>query len=273
MHKVYQRALVSVALFDSVVEEQSQLDAVAAVWNWGIKDDNLPAYLPLDIIKTNLVDFLEIMANDQWNTRAWILQESLASDDHMVCLLKTKLSIPYMEPADDDVLPYVDFVPESFCITTEDIQRLINISRKLLLPPPLDFSTAAPSMGPEDQRATQVLERIKRSHPVTPFSSGMKIALIQGTNYGTRKTCSAATALTSLRTQLNFRVADRLVIMANICDYEIRLNTTEVETRFKSLTECLFALALMNGDLSLLNSEIYQSLSIQGIIAPNCHRF
>ena len=44
---------------------------------------------------------------------------------------------------------------------------------------------------------------------------------LEGPYLGPRKTCNAAVALYFLRTQLNHRPADRLAILANVCDYEI----------------------------------------------------
>lgn len=71
--------------------------------------------------------------------------------------------------------------------------------------------------------------------------------------------------LTRGRLALNHRPADLLTILANLCDYEIRLSTNEIEKRFKSLSLYLVALAIINEDLSLLAPGVYDNWRIQGI--------
>ncbi|KAK7423534.1 hypothetical protein QQX98_000992 [Neonectria punicea] len=56
-----------------------------------------------------------------------------------------------------------------------------------------------------------------------------------------------------------FRVADKLAIVANMCDYHIRLNTTELEKTQKSLATSILALAALNGDFSLLVPQMYKT--------------
>ena len=67
-----------------------------------------------------------------------------------------------------------------------------------------------------------------------------------------RVTWSAAEVLALLDSRRNSVVSDRLAIVANLCSYDVRLNATEVERRQRSFRTCVLALALLNGDLSLL---------------------
>ena len=73
-----------------------------------------------------------------------------------------------------------------------------------------------------------------------------------------RKSCSAAVALSFLRYRKHSRLPDRLAIIANMCDYPVRLDTREIEKSHKSLAVCIFTLAILNADLSLLHPEVYQ---------------
>ena len=52
-------------------------------------------------------------------------------------------------------------------------------------------------------------------------------------------------------------MADKLAILANLCDYTLRLDTVELEKSQKPLSVCIFALAIANGDLSLLSPDSY----------------
>jgi hypothetical protein len=80
--------------------------------------------------------------------------------------------------------------------------------------------------------------------------------MILGLNH--KRTCSAAVAVTYLRLRDLERVADKLAIVANLCDYHLRLNTTELEKTQPSLSVCILVLAVANGDFSLLIPQIYR---------------
>ncbi|GAB7366289.1 hypothetical protein MBLNU230_g7846t1 [Neophaeotheca triangularis] len=67
--------------------------------------------------------------------------------------------------------------------------------------------------------------------------------------------CTAALAVTYIRRRKNHSVSDRLAIMANICDYEFRLDTRKVKD-FKSLAVAYLTQALTNGDFSLCIPEL-----------------
>lgn len=74
-----------------------------------------------------------------------------------------------------------------------------------------------------------------------------------------RRSCSAAVALSYLRRKQNTHVPDRLAILANLCNYDIRLDTIELEKNHKYLGSCVLALALMNGDFSIFYPEVYRT--------------
>jgi hypothetical protein len=58
---------------------------------------------------------------------------------------------------------------------------------------------------------------------------------------------------------------DRIAIMANMCHYDIRLDTALIAKKCKSLRLAFLALSLLNGDLSLLVPEAYALFVNQGI--------
>lgn len=71
--------------------------------------------------------------------------------------------------------------------------------------------------------------------------------------------CNAAMALTFLANRHNSIPADRLAIIANLCGYQVRLNVAQIAKSDLPLSACVLMLALMNGDLSLLCPESYNS--------------
>ena len=60
-----------------------------------------------------------------------------------------------------------------------------------------------------------------------------------------------------LKRRNNDRVADRLAIIANLCNYTIRLNTFKLEESQSRLGVCIFTIAIVNEDFSLLSLKIY----------------
>lgn len=273
MDMVYQRAYCSAGLFESVLHHQSYLNTVASVLDWGMSGELLtkPPGLSPNTVARDLVSFLELLGNDQWNTRAWIFQESFAAGERMMVLIRTEPNIQFPQP---NTYPGIhQIIGGTFNCVLSDLQRLVEISRRWLVfrvyrGIPADRVVFPP--GPEQKRAANAIAKLERLLPkAAKYESHANLIFITGgLNFGERKTCSAAVALTFLRTRLNFRPADRLAILANICDYEVRLSTVDLETRFQSLSTCLFTLAIMNGDLSLLNPDAYQALKVQGMYMP-----
>ena len=74
MDIVYQRAQYTIGLFESVIQEQIQLDVVAAMMDWG-RSRNPTALsllqrtqgLPFPLFCQSLMDFLQLYADDLWN--------------------------------------------------------------------------------------------------------------------------------------------------------------------------------------------------------------
>lgn len=76
-------------------------------------------------------------------------------------------------------------------------------------------------------------------------------------HYGNRPTTNAAGALTLLKHRHCYQDSDRLAIVANMCDYDFRLDTQATGRNCSSLRQAILALALNNADTSLLVPEVY----------------
>lgn len=101
------------------------------------------------------------------------------------------------------------------------------------------------------------VNRIQLFHPPAPDRTAQLIL----NNTRPRRVCNAAVALNYMQLRELFRVADKLAIVANLCVYTVRLNTTELEKSQQSLACCILTLALANGDFSLLTPQVYLPLS------------
>lgn len=109
----------------------------------------------------------------------------------------------------------------------------------------------APSPG-------SILASAHRLHPDAPAVKSLACS-----STGSRKMCDAATALTFLKTRHCQEVADRVAIVANLCNYDVRLNTDMIAKYCPSLRIALWALSIMNNDLSLLVPDAFCAPQIE----------
>lgn len=210
------------------------------------------------------------------------MQEAFSSSDKLAILIRTAAGVDFHSPPEKVLHEFgdPDLVEGSCMFRVRDILKLVRVSKEFLMSGVVereDYSKVDLNSLVEHgndahtadwyERAVEVLERLDRMFPVPAATTNRHAFMygIGGANFGPRKTCNAAVALYFLRTRLNHRPADRLAILANLCDYEIRLNTTEIENRFTSLSVCLATLALINGDLSLLVPEVYSNFRVKGM--------
>ena len=103
----------------------------------------------------------------------------------------------------------------------------------------------------------QWAEALKRLTWFQPETAASHMLTFWIGNDKPRRTCNASVALSFLKHRDKDRVADRLAILANLCDYSLRLNTVELERSQNRLSVCVFALTIANGDFSLLSPESY----------------
>jgi hypothetical protein len=272
MDVVYQRAHWSVGLYQSIVSSQCQLDAVASILDWSRQNPStralrfpLESDLDMGLFMRSLIDFLDMFCNDPWNQRAWILQELFSSSDHMTTVIR--LHTPFVYRGSLALQEHT--AAETLKMTGSEVDAFILASREFLSA----GLSRARSLSPKDQggeafqRAHRIIKVLETLRPEIA-TAGNKYAYLYAvgrTSFGPRYRCNAAVALSYLRNRDNHRPADRLAIVANLCDYEIRLDTVTVEKSFRSLAVCLFTLAFVNGDLSLLVPEVYQLALIKGM--------
>ena len=117
----------------------------------------------------------------------------------------------------------------------------------------------APSYVMPDARVA--IEAAESLHP--RFTEGntvqRHIKIYSKGHYGKRSTISAAGALTLLKHRQYYHDLDRLAIVANMCDYDFRLDTRAIGQSCRSLSQARLALALNNGNTTLLAPEAYTS--------------
>lgn len=85
--------------------------------------------------------------------------------------------------------------------------------------------------------------------------------------------CSAAEAIEYLSTKHNYEIADRLAIIANLCNYKVRLDAQKLKELGYDLAVSVLCLALLNGDLSLTRMPDgikYKDLGIEQFSMEHC---
>lgn len=245
MDIVYQRARFSIGLFNAEIESDEEITAINEFLSWGGRPGSSADVSSLLPFLDGFLDALQRILEDPWTTRAWILQESFSAGKSMVLLFRrgdkvTTQNIGWSGQSCSSTDVAMDLDILNNCITYAryfyTIAEQDKLSRKQL-----------------DQFA-RIGRKLTSFHPMAPESP-----LHGGRGHETRsrKSCNAAVALSYMQHRYNSRVPDRLAIIANLCDYDLRINTQYVERHVASLATCIFTLAIINGDLSLLYSEFY----------------
>ncbi|KAF3805198.1 hypothetical protein GCG54_00010475 [Colletotrichum gloeosporioides] len=203
---------------------------------------------PMQHFANDLISAVFALITDRWTTRAWVLQESFVSADRMLLLFPR-------DPSTDTTGWWLICHEKSLSETAVCILMLQDALENHVLPYLTPLLSPSPA-NPSSSMAVELFERVRFFYP-RAIDNDFRIGL--GADFWDRKRCDAATALAFLNQRDLFRVADRVAILANLCGYEQRLDTVELEKGGYGLSHCLLALALLNGDLSLLVPEMYKT--------------
>ncbi|KAK6062991.1 hypothetical protein SCUP515_12833 [Seiridium cupressi] len=242
MDLVYQRSSWPVGLLNCSFDKQSELD----MWDFMIQGQDIPTSRMQELKKT-----LGKVVRDKWFTRAWILQEAVSGGTGMTLLARHTPGLTkseYLGPIDGEIELTIEEL--HYCLVwAEDCVERAEGS--------LDASLA------EDIRhLTADIWSFEPTH-ITSNMPGQHLTAEEIDEIHRdpefRQTCNAAQGLKFLRKRQNSRVPDRLAILANLCNYTTRMNTNKVVALNESLEPgsrcgfsiCAFALAVLNGDLSV----------------------
>ena len=257
MDYVYVNAQISIGLFQ-VTLEQRHLDSLflffeslkPRIGSRMRRRDPRPLRNCRSLKLESLAEALSMVAMDRWNTRAWILQEAFASAGRMIILLPRAKGIAIKGWS----MVCHDLSLTEIGIRLESLQRCVMESAALLRSRPL-ASRLGSAFSVKLPKWAETLERLAWLHPEPSGFHRFRFGL---DNIKPRPTCNAAVALSFLKHRDNDRVADRLAILANLCDYSLRLNTWELERSQSRLSVCVLAMTIANGDFSLLSPESYR---------------
>ncbi|KAH7163367.1 hypothetical protein B0J13DRAFT_669952 [Dactylonectria estremocensis] len=262
MDIIYNRAIMTAGLQDVEITSQHQFDVLRALSNSNNDSPNIRKdYFNLAI------DFFDQVRQDRWYTRAWVIQEAVSAGRNLMLVFKRAAGVEYasefrfttelIPPKHSLDLAARALPSDVVCITVDQFQQMVTSMKHFLqdqlIKPPLEKV--------ELDDATKVIAVAEALHPaLMATKSGIfTVNIYCLNNYGARHSVNAAGALSLLRSRTCRDEQDLIAIVANLCRYEIRLNTRAVAKHCSSLRLAILALALLNGDFSLLVPELYSS--------------
>ncbi|MCJ1464062.1 hypothetical protein MMC07_002673 [Pseudocyphellaria aurata] len=225
MDIVYQESHHPIAILEFFFQTQIEVDVFTSLVDFDFEPDHIEV----------LGDMLSLLSQDAWFSRAWTLQESTSAGPSMMLLL----GCPGLNK-------HSDFgpTPGEFEISIWDFQNAM-VNARLLIEEAL-----AAEMWSDDSHAVYAsnLADVLYNHIPTIYPNSFD----GRRDASHRQQCNAAEALTFLDDRFNSVFSDRLAILANICNYEVRINSAVLELRGFSFSACALTLAILNGDMSLL---------------------
>jgi hypothetical protein len=264
MDLVYERSAAPVGILQTFLGSQWQLDTL-----WSLHENK-----DLDYDQTKrAIQLLEHISGDPWFSRAWILQESTSAGDCIDLLIRydSSLSIPeFWETVSGEIeLQFEELLRlhrsaaeqlsrHHFGVTAINIGELMQQVGEKLVEHGGDDDELVEYIDEGDKlgiRLEKVIERILLHTPSDYWNTRIPTH---------RTACNASLASMYLSNCFNSKPMDRLAILANMCQYPIRIDTTMVQENKHSLETCLFVQAILNGDLSFLvglKKEAWKNLS------------
>lgn len=229
MDIIYQDSQHPIAILEFFFQSQIEVDVFTSVVDFDFVEFD-PNQIEV------LEDVLFRLSQDSWFSRAWTLQESTSAGASMIILLGS----PGL-----DKYSYFDSTPGEFEISIWDFQNAM-VNSQTLIEERLAAETWSDTTSAiyASNYASILYNYIPNIHPKW-VRSGKRDA-------SHRQRCSAAEALNFLDDRSNSVFPDRLAILANICNYEVRIKTMVLELLGCSFSACALVLAILNGDMSLL---------------------
>lgn len=231
MDLVYQNAKMILAVLNNRIEEQRHLDALfdAIEGSGDMTEDQVISAL----------EVLELIFTDDWHSRAWCFQESSVP----------RRSILFLIARHPDLVAPNDGAMEACHIPGEVEIGVFELCHSI---------SGLFAYGSRYPELVPWMEKVQ-SLTTSTMAVGMVAKWTPShSHFSRRYRFNAAQAVHFLATKKHSRVADALAMVANLCNYPRRLNTMALEEHESalgtelSLTTCLLALSLSNGDLSFL---------------------
>lgn len=227
MDIVYQESSHPVAIMEFCFQTQEEVDVFASIAD--------PERCPFDPSKIeDLNNVLDVLSVDAWFSRAWTLQESISAGVSMILLFGCPLDIN--KPS------FFGSIPGDIEISIWDFQEAMVNARGLIEEGLAADSWPNPSIATQASNSADILWNYIPT--IIPDSHER--------DSSHRQVCNAAEALSFLHDRKNSFLPDRLAILANLCNYERRINPVVFDSLQCGFSICALTLSVLNGDMSLL---------------------
>lgn len=263
MDLVYSRAQCSIGLLDTVMDPiQTSIFSALSEWNQLRTEvhnmtGNSRELLVWSLSK-QIISLFEMISQEKWCTRAWVLQEAFSAGWRMQLVFPVSndshsASDPgHVHHSDCLIFIRMDHFSECVGWAEEFFTRHFPQYLKEVRPSIGDF------VQQNKDRIAALFQTLQLQF-IRPRQKGGFFSQYVPAHY--KRSCNAAAALSFLRYRDNTIVQDRVSIFANLCDYDYRLDLAEVGRRAYPLSASLIAISIINGDLSLLIPEVYDTKS------------
>ncbi|KAF7561815.1 hypothetical protein G7046_g2329 [Stylonectria norvegica] len=272
MDLLYNRAIVTAGLHDVEVSSQTQMNAIRDLAACdSVK--GVEAVLGSTENFCLVLGFLNLVSLDDWYTRAWVIQEALSAGRSLNLVFRRGAGISTLSwssrfrSTHEFKTPKhsLDFISrklpsEVVCIPLDDFRRIIRAAKQFMQQNTFSTITGALLRFKGKRRqAGEVIAAIENLYPTRMKlkSETFNFRLYGRSSYGARDRVEAVGALSLLKNRECKFGQDIIAIVANMCGYEIRLDTDAVAKHCDSLRVAIIALALLNGDYSLMVPEAY----------------
>ncbi|KAI1757216.1 heterokaryon incompatibility protein-domain-containing protein [Xylaria castorea] len=225
MHLVYSLSRWPIALLTRTIQTADELDLIVGLLLEDLREEEESAALEL----------LDDITSDLWWKRAWTFQEDYRASTRMTFLIPHTSNLEHRKqtaPRGMYNRPLLGSLPGEICIKSTDFRRC----------------------------ATKFCLQYKQKQPEAEYicnkiltTAGKYNVLLQdGQSSSTHSSISRSmtpTILADIGRRRIYAESERLAIAANCCGYNVRLDTTALNSRSSSLSLSMLALYLLNGEI------------------------
>lgn len=195
-------------------------------------------------------ELIGVACKDSWAQQAYSLQERI----HGAAKLYISMRLGFV--LDDWRWSILSLLSKVRGFLVLDLAKLETLVIQLLSSPKLLFRAS----GSDPRTIPSLMRSYHKLSPTGPLElewTGRSWSVLKALN-SRSSDLSAAFAMTNLRQSTVYDVPDFLSLLASICNYRVFLDDHSVR-QTRSLAVTYMALALLNGDLSLLIPDMYSA--------------
>ena len=256
MDQVYGLSKFPVGLLSVRIESKEHLALLIKLLNGtfieDLKETSMPELKPCisPVRVRKALQLLHLLTSDPWWTRAWIFQEEYRSSIRMTLLISHHPSLENQKRNAGDILGKLS---GELCINSTHFREKVTV-----------FCLGCLKRVKNGRRERNICRNVLKR--AGKYSILLHKANGSG-NIGICKSMSPSIFANVGDRQIKMN-SDQLAIVANCCGYSTRLNSEKLRIKEGSLSLCLLALYLFNGEIIRNDEE-----NIQAVLFNNIYDF